>query len=1129
MWSRRVFSLLFVLGPGAYLVPALPFLLAAPSAGAQEATAYTSVCDTEISDEVVKGDPSVDEGPARNLCVVPRNAIPIPFPSQRPTRPPSDDAWRGVTYNAATGEETISDAPSHFGLQEELLQPGARMRGGDVAEGGEEGATSKNFSSLWRIAHAAVYPYRPVCKLSMTFPGASNGFVGSGCLLDPRHVLTAGHCVYDHEYGYGWAEEVRVFPAYNRGEAGPDGSSSAIPAGLHSWSGWIDDADWDYDMAVITLDRPVGGLAGWLGYGSNMDPGFYVDNDFRNPGYPAEGPYDGRDLYAWNGTFDLGPIISLQAWIDRKSYGGQSGSPAYLESSQAIYGVLSHGGDDFTGFPLITSERFGFIANWISEDTPDTFDLIPLQVSCTPGPPRAITAGQRLTSFEYNIHNYSRAVWAGAVTVRVYLSPNRTISTVDTLISTREVTAEIGPKSTAHVNPITIHPPTIPLATPAGSYFLGVILDIDDHDVRNNDSSGQDAAEIQVEAAPEISISPTSLVSDCSPGYDATSDTFEVWNSGGDILDYSIQVNATWLSVNPTSGQSAGEHDSISVVYDTDSIPAGTYRANITVSATGARNSPVSIPVTLSVTGPVLDLEPSQLFQTCLEGENAPSQTFEVWNSGWQYLNYTITDDASWLRVSPASGGSWGEHETITILYDTSSLAVGQYVARIAVASPTAFPPERQVYVRLKVTSSYPGELDVEDSIAPEDDLSMPFGDVGLGDSRTEQITVRNLDSTRSLIVDDLGLGDQYKERFDASVTDWRETTDDQWRVVAAGKYRAHSPDWAYMTSFYRGKNWRDCTAQVSVSSSGFSNEAVLFVRATDDFVPGETGSAYGVSITSAQEFQVFKEVSGTLTYLHEPAWSPYLHSSSENNVMMFRASGSSLTVYLNGYVVWSGKDSSISASGRVGLGAVSTFGGATFWFDNVIVTKSLLRSGAWRLSGLPALPAVLTPGQSFSFDVTFSPTEREDYSSWMSLVTNDVSEPGKKVELTGAGERIIVPVTASIQVTIEPKEARDDGAQWSIDNGTSWHDSGEKVGVAVGAYEVTFKDGIIRPGSGCQSDKIWTTPASQTVEVLFAQTATATGVYELSAKTAMAGLPGGAVVVFAAYILLNVRRRRHL
>ncbi len=63
------------------------------------------------------------------------------------------------------------------------------------------------------------------------------------------------------------------------------------------------------------------------------------------------------------------------------------------------------------------------------------------------------------------------------------------------------------------------------------------------------------------------------------------SDTFEIWNSGQQILIYNIYENLDWISVNPTSGDSTGEHDVINVnVINTEGM-SGYYSGNIGISS----------------------------------------------------------------------------------------------------------------------------------------------------------------------------------------------------------------------------------------------------------------------------------------------------------------------------------------------------------------------------------------------------------------------------------------------------------------------------------------------------------------------------------------------------------------
>ena len=106
----------------------------------------------------------------------------------------------------------------------------------------------------------------------------------------------------------------------------------------------------------------------------------------------------------------------------------------------------------------------------------------------------------------------------------------------------------------------------------------------------------------QVLAVPRnIAVSPTSLVQSCPRGQNASSQIFEVWNSGGSTLTYAISANAAWVSVTPTGGTSTGEHDTITINYSTAALGTGKYSAIINITAPSTKNSPVQIPVDLTV------------------------------------------------------------------------------------------------------------------------------------------------------------------------------------------------------------------------------------------------------------------------------------------------------------------------------------------------------------------------------------------------------------------------------------------------------------------------------------------------------------------------------------------------
>jgi len=217
---------------------------------------------------------------------------------------------------------------------------------------------------------------------------------------------------------------------------------------------------------------------------------------------------------------------------------------------------------------------------------------------------------------------------------------------------------------------------------------------------------------------PAISRSPASLSTSCTQGSNASRQSFQVSNSGGGTLSYSISTGGTsWLSCSQASGTSTGESDTITVNYSTSGISVGTYFATITIASASASNSPQSIPVSLTVNAPssppaapapssppAISRSPASLSASCTQGSNASRQSFQVSNSGGGTLSYSITDDASWLSCSPASGTSTGESDTIRVSYNTSGLAVGTYPATITITAAGASNSPQTIPVSLTVS-----------------------------------------------------------------------------------------------------------------------------------------------------------------------------------------------------------------------------------------------------------------------------------------------------------------------------------------------------------------------------------------------------------------------------------------
>jgi peptidoglycan/xylan/chitin deacetylase (PgdA/CDA1 family) len=110
---------------------------------------------------------------------------------------------------------------------------------------------------------------------------------------------------------------------------------------------------------------------------------------------------------------------------------------------------------------------------------------------------------------------------------------------------------------------------------------------------------------------------------------------------------------------------------------------------------------------------PWIDSEPSSMSFSYTEGGSYPAaQTLNISNSGGGTLNWTVTDDAEWLQLSPASGSTTGPAIPVTVTADVSGLSSGNYTGTITVTAAGASNTPQTVTVMLAVYTASPDWLD---------------------------------------------------------------------------------------------------------------------------------------------------------------------------------------------------------------------------------------------------------------------------------------------------------------------------------------------------------------------------------------------------------------------------------
>jgi hypothetical protein len=120
-------------------------------------------------------------------------------------------------------------------------------------------------------------------------------------------------------------------------------------------------------------------------------------------------------------------------------------------------------------------------------------------------------------------------------------------------------------------------------------------------------------------------------------------------------------------------------------------------------------------------TQPTIGVNPANLsFTATAGGSNPANQTISITNTGGGTLDFTVSDDAPWLTVSPASGAA---PSTLTASVDITGLAAGTFNGTITISATGATNSPVSVPVTLNVNAAGGAELIVnggfEGSAAP--------------------------------------------------------------------------------------------------------------------------------------------------------------------------------------------------------------------------------------------------------------------------------------------------------------------------------------------------------------------------------------------------------------------------
>ncbi len=236
-----------------------------------------------------------------------------------------------------------------------------------------------------RVTDTETYPWNTVGYIGNSY-ASGRAYRGTGAIVAPYMVLTAGHMIYDWSTEGGYARSMAFSPGQRQLSSG---GAVTRPYGQFTASSWqtnssyIDalktnpDVQFDYDYGAVFFNTSFAGV----GLSTYMPVVFNVAPSTINlAGYPPSVQGETSSQAMWLSSGNVTSITDRIIYYDADTTGGNSGGPVWESTSGprrivAVHVVSSPGGC------RLVSQNQGIIETWMSWEPPCTYTLSPPNAS----------------------------------------------------------------------------------------------------------------------------------------------------------------------------------------------------------------------------------------------------------------------------------------------------------------------------------------------------------------------------------------------------------------------------------------------------------------------------------------------------------------------------------------------------------------------------------------------------------------------------------------------------------------------------------------------------------------------------------------------------------------------------